>query len=439
MNKRLLNTLVLGSVVLASAGTAAAQERIAITGGKVITNSGAAVEGGTVLLKDGEVVGVQPGVSVPAGYRQVDATGKWVTPGIIAGISQIGSAEVSGEESANDLSARAAAGSAALMLDVAMNPNETSIPISRQEGVTAAIVGPAPGRTLFAGQGYILSLAEGQNATLRPRAFQYASYGERGASLAGGSRASAWNELTNALEEAKRVQNGLAFPMRDQHSDLRVTREDAEALTLVLRGAQPLLIRVDRASDIRQVLKLPTMYPGLRLVLVSANEGWMVANEIARAGVPVITLGMQNRPDNFEYLGSTMSNVGRLVAAGVKVALGTPDLDASFQPRNLPHYAGNMVAQARIPGGAGLSWEQAFASISSVPAEIFGLAGAGTLRQGSNADVVVWSGDPLELSTQVEQVYIRGVPQNLDSRQSKLARRYLPGRDRTQLPEAYQR
>jgi imidazolonepropionase-like amidohydrolase len=227
--------------------------------------------------------------------------------------------------------------------------------------------------------------------------------------------------------------------MRDQHSDLRVTREDAEALTLVLRGAQPLLIRVDRASDIRQVLKLPTMYPGLRLVLVSANEGWMVANEIARAGVPVITLGMQNRPDNFEYLGSTMSNVGRLVAAGVKVALGTPDLDASFQPRNLPHYAGNMVAQARIPGGAGLSWEQAFASISSVPAEIFGLAGAGTLRQGSNADVVVWSGDPLELSTQVEQVYIRGVPQNLDSRQSKLARRYLPGRDRTQLPEAYQR
>lgn len=434
-----MRKLLLLSAALLVSTVALAQERVAITGGKVITNTGAPIEGGTVLLNNGVVVGLQAGTSVPAGYTQVDATGKWVTPGIIAGISQIGSAEVAGDDSANDLSARNAAGSAALMLDVALNPNETSIPVSRKDGVTAAIVGPAPGRTLFAGQGYVLSLGAGQTAPLRARAFQYVSYGERGASLAGGSRPSAWNELTNALEEAKRVQNGLAFPMRDQHMDLRVTREDAEALTLVLRSAQPLLVRVDRASDIRQVLKLPSMYPGLRLVLVSANEGWMVADEIARAGVPVITLGMQNRPENFEYLGATMSNVGRLVAAGVKVALGTPDLDASFQPRNLPHYAGNMVAQARLPGASGLSWDQAFASITRTPAEIFGLAGQGVLRQGARGDVVVWSGDPLELSTQVEKLFVGGVPQSLESRQTKLARRYLPGRARSELPEAYSR
>lgn len=434
-----MRKLLFLSVALAASTAALAQERIAITGGKVITNTGAPIEGGTVLLNDGVVVGVQAGTSVPAGYAQVDATGKWVTPGIVAGISQTGTAEIAGDDSANDQSARTAAGSAALMLDVALNPSETSIPVSRQEGVTAAIVGPSPGRTLFAGQGFVLSLADGQKVPLKPRAFQYVSYGERGAALAGGSRPSAWNELTNALEEAKRVQNGLAFPMRDQHMDLRVTRDDAEALTLVLRSAQPLLVRVDRASDIRQVLKLPGMYPGLRLVLVSANEGWMVADEIARAQVPVITLGMQNRPDNFEYLGATMSNVGRLVAAGVKVALGTPDLDGSFQPRNLPHYAGNMVAQARLPGGVGLSWEQAFASVTRTPAEIFGLTGHGVLRQGSRGDVVVWSGDPLELSTQAEQVFIGGVPQNLESRQTKLARRYLPGRERGDLPEAYRR
>lgn len=430
--------LLLSAALLASTG-ALAQERIAITGGKVITNMGAPIEGGTVLLNDGVVVGVQAGTSVPAGFRQVDATGKWVTPGIIAGISQTGTAEVAGDESANDQSARNAAGSAALALDTAFNPNETSIPVSRQEGVTTAIVGPAPGRTLFAGQGFVMSLGEGQTAPMRPRAFQYVSYGERGAALAGGSRPSAWNELVNALDEAKRVQNGLAFPMRDQHMDLRVTRDDAEALAQVLRGVQPLLVRVDRASDIRQILKLPTLYPGVKLVLVSANEGWMVADEIARAGVPVVTLGMQNRPENFEYLGATQSNVGRLVAAGVKVALGTPDLDASFQPRNLPHYAGNMVAQGRLPGGVGLSWDQAFASVTRAPAEIFGLTGQGVLRQGARADVVVWSGDPLELATQAEQVFVRGVPQNLESRQTKLARRYLPGRDRSELPEAYRR
>ena len=197
--------------------------------------------------------------------------------------------------------------------------------------------------------------------------------------------------------------------------------------------------RVDRASDIRQILKLQSMYPGIRLVLVSANEGWMVADEIARAGVPVITLGMQNRPDSFEDVGATMSNVGRLAAAGVKVALGVPDLDASFQPRNLPHYAGNMVAQARLPGGSGLTWDQAFASISRTPAEIFGLSNLGVLKQGATADVVIWSGDPLELASHPDQLFIRGVPQSLESRQTQLAKRYLPGRDRTQLPEAYNR
>jgi imidazolonepropionase-like amidohydrolase len=181
------------------------------------------------------------------------------------------------------------------------------------------------------------------------------------------------------------------------------------------------------------------MYPGIRLVLVSANEGWLVADEIARAGVPVITLGMVNRPDNFEYLGATMSNVGRLVASGVKVALGTPDLDASFQPRNLPHYAGNLVAQARLPGGVGLTWDQAFASITRAPAEIFGLPRHGVLGQGAPADVVVWSGDPLELASAPEQLFIRGVPQSMESRQTKLARRYLPGQDRTQLPDSYRR
>ena len=427
------------ALLLAASTQAIAQERIAIVGGKVVTNLGAPIENGVVLLNDGAVIGVGPaGTAVPASFRVIDATGKWVTPGIVAGLSQFGAAEVSGVTSSNDLSARQSPATAALMLDGAFNPNETSIPVGRIEGVTAAIVGPSPGRSLFAGQGYILSLAEGTTQPLRPRAFQFVVYGERGASLAGGSRPAAWIELTNALEEAKRVQNGGALN-RDQSRDLRLTYEDAQALTLVLRSAQPLLVRVDRASDIRQVLKLQQMYPGIRLVLVSASEGWMVANEIARAGVPVITLGMNNRPDSFEAIGATMSNVGRMVAAGVKVALGVPDLDASFQPRNLPHYAGNMVAQARLPGGSGLTWDQAFASITKTPAEIFGLSSMGVLKQGATADVVVWSGDPLELGTHADTVLIRGVPQSLESRQTQLARRYKPGRDRTQLPEAYNR
>ncbi len=428
------------ALLLAAAGPAlAAQEDIALVGGRVVTNGGAPIDNGVVLISDGVVVGVGPaGTPVPSRFRRIDTTGKWVTPGIVAGLSQIGAAEVAGEQTANDLGADKAEDSAALMLDAALNPADSSLAVSRADGVTTAVVGPAPGSRLFAGQGAVISLAAGSVNALRPRAFQYVVYGERGAQLAGGSRSAAWAEITNALEEAQAVQQGRGTP-RDQARNLRITRNDAEALTLVLRSAQPLLVRVDRASDIRQVLKLPSMYPGLQLVLLSANEGWMVADEIARAGVPVVTLGMNNRPDTFEALGATMSNVGRLVAAGVKVALGTPDLDASFQPRNLPHYAGNLVAQGRVPGGVGLSWDQAFAAISRAPAEIFGLSQQGQLKPGASADVVVWSGDPLELASAPEQVFIRGEAQSLESRQTRLARRYLPGRDRSQLPEMYRR
>jgi len=300
-------------------------------------------------------------------------------------------------------------------------------------------VTPFPGDAIFAGQGLVVSLGEGARAPLRERAFQYVAMGTPGGRIAGGSRAAAWAELLNGLEEARRLQTGIAMPFRDQHKDLRITRDDAEALGLVLRGAQPLLVRVDRASDIRQVLRLPAIYPGLRLVLVSAHEGWMVADEIARAKVPVITLGMDNLPASFDQLAATMNNVGRLVAAGVTVALGTPDLDASFQPRLLAQYAGNMVAQGRIPGGVGLSWDQAFASISRAPAEIFGLGDRGRLAPGAAGDIVIWSGDPLELSSFPERVWIAGAEQPLETRQSRLARRYLPGQDRTQLPEGYRR
>ncbi|WP_448581330.1 amidohydrolase family protein [Thermaurantiacus sp.] len=431
---------LLAALALALAIPAFAQERLAITGGRVVTNAGAPIEGGTVLLSGGRVQAVLPaGAAVPAGYRVVEAGGKWVTPGIIAGISQLGAVEVHAVDQTNETIARNAPTSAALALEVGLDPEETAIAVTRIEGVTAAVTAPFPGRTIFAGQGAIISLGEGVRSPIRARAFQHVAYGEMGSRIAGGTRPAAWAEILNALEEARRLQTGLVLPMRDQHRDLRVTRDDAEALVPVLTGAQPLLVRVNKAADIRQVLKLRQIYPGIRLVLVEAAEGWIVADELAQANVPVITLGMDNLPGRFETMAATMSNVGRMVAAGVKVALGTPDLDASFQPRLLPQYAGNLVAQGRLPGGVGLSWDQAFAAISRVPAEIFGLADMGRLAPGMRADIVIWSGDPLELSSAPEAVIIGGVAQPMESRQTKLARRYLPGQPETGLPKAWTR
>jgi imidazolonepropionase-like amidohydrolase len=420
------------------AAAPAAAETIAIVGGRVVTNSGASLETGTVLISGGKVTAVTSGPA-PMGYRVIDATGKWVTPGFIPAISQIGLVEVNAVDPSNDTVARRSPASAALDLSRAYNPADTSIAITRIEGATAAVSAGFPGDGLFAGQGMIVSLAHGATRPLRPRAFHYVELGEAGADNSGGSRPAAWNELLNALEEARRVQSGILPAMRDQHKDLRITRDDAEALVPLIRGEMPLLVRVDRASDIRQVLTLRQRYPAIRLVLVSAREGWMVANELAAADVAVITSGMDNLPAEFEALGATMSNVGRLVAAGVRVALGTPNLDASFQPRLLPQYAGNLVAQGRLPGGVGLSWDEAFASITKTAADIFGLADMGRLAPGARADVVVWDGDPLELSSAPVAVLIEGVEQPMVSRQTELARRYFPNGPETGLPKAYTR
>jgi len=212
-----------------------------------------------------------------------------------------------------------------------------------------------------------------------------------------------------------------------------LNRRDAQALGAVVSGKQPLYVRVERAADIRMVLALRTDYPALRLVIIGASEGWMVAGELARAGVPVLATPLNDLPDSFEQLGATQSNVGRMKAAGVKVSLG-----AFFdQPRYAPQYAGNLVALTRVPGASGLSWGQAFAAISSGPAEAIGMGDKfGSLRAGRAGDLVIWDGDPLEVTSGVVKVYIDGVEQPLDNHQTRLRDRYNTP-NQGSLPKAY--
>lgn len=172
-----------------------------------------------------------------------------------------------------------------------------------------------------------------------------------------------------------------------------------------------------------------------KTVLVGATEGWLVASEIAAAKVPVITMPMRDLPASFETLAATMSNVGRLKQAGVKVAIGM--FAGMDQPRYAPQQAGNLVALTKVPGATGLSWGEAFAAITSVPAEISGFGGkAGVLAPGAAGDVVVWDGDPLELSSAPVEVWIDGVKQPLSNHQSRLRTRYND-LDETYLPKAY--
>src|SRR6185369_12783520 len=219
--------------------------------------------------------------------------------------------------------------------------------------------------------------------------------------------------------------------------DVLLTRFDAAALVPVLQGRQYLFVHVERASDIVQVLGLKRDFPALKIVLVGASEGWMVADRISKAGIPVIASAVNDLPASFEQIAATLSNVGRMRAAGVKVAIGMID---DSDTRNIflqRQYAGNLVALQRVPGATGVSWGDALAMITSRPAEAVGMGGEiGSLAPGRRADVVIWSGDPLEGSSAAEQVYIDGVRQPLETHQTRLRERYryLPRRE---LPEAY--
>jgi imidazolonepropionase-like amidohydrolase len=405
--------------------TPAMAETVAITGGTVATAVGETViTNGTVIIRDGRIVAVGAGLPVPAGARVVDAAGKYVTPGIISAMSTLGIVEVDAVNPTNDASARGSVFAAALDVVPAINPSSTPIAINRLGGVTRAVVGPETSTEIFGGQGAVISLAADGDPLVRPRAFQFVELGEEGAQVAGGSRPAAWLNLRNGLEEAQRfARNPAAFDSGRDKGSL-VKRMDAAALVAVVQGRQPVVIHAERASDIVAVLDLRRDFPKLRIILLGAREGWLVADKIAAAGVPVVTLSLFDLPDSFETLASTRSNVGRLVAAGVKVGLGVFGGDSGSQPRNLPYFAGNAVGQAAVPGGVGLTRGQALATITSVPAAIFGMADVGTLEPGKRADVVIWDGDPLELMSAPVAVFIDGVSQPMTSRQTLLRDRY---------------
>lgn len=414
------------ALLLACAAPAAAQT-IAITNGRVATMVPGApdTQAATVLIRDGRIAAVGAALAIPPGARVIDAAGGWVTPGVFAGLSRLGIIESEGVDETNDSNTERDPGfSAALDIAPGINPRSVNLPINRIEGVTRAAVRPAAGPGVFAGQGAILSLGDGPLA-LTPRAFQYIELGQTGARIAGGARGAAFTlfraHLLEARDFAARAP-GRTGPARDS----KLSRLDLEALAPVARGTQPLLVHVERAQDILNVLALRAEFPALKLVLVGAGEGWLVAREIAAARVPVITEPLRDLPANFEQLAATQSNVGRLVAAGVTVALGLFDDDDNRQLRLLPTQAGNLVALAGLPGAGGLSHAQALATITRAPAEIHGLGGElGTLAPGKRADVVVWSGDPLELASAPTAVLIDGREQPLTSRQTKLRDRYL--------------
>ncbi|WP_300116225.1 amidohydrolase family protein [Sphingobium sp.] len=428
----------LGAALIAMvAAVPALAQPIAITGATLAIGDGSEpVQNGTVVIDAGKVVAAGAGIAVPPGAKIVDASGKWVTPGLVSGFSRVGLAEVPAVRETNDISANSPF-SAAIDVAPAINPLANPIAISRNGGVTRAVVAPAASSGIFAGQGAVIDLGADMSPVTKGRAFEYVEMGEAGAAEAGGSRAAMILTFKMMLRQAQDYAKAPAAYDGNSRDSL-LNRVDAEALVPVVTGAMPLMVHAESARDILAVLALRQDFPALRLILAGATEGWMVAPQIAAAKVPVITAGLEDLPSAFEKLAATQSNVGRMVQAGVSVSMGMLTGDDALQLRVANQQAGNMVALTKVPGATGLTWGQALRTITLAPAEAMGLGDRlGSLQPGKAGDVVIWDGDPLEMTSAPVAVWIDGVAQPMTDRQTRLRDRYATP-DEGSLPKAYE-
>ena len=426
---RLISTFALLALALpAAAGT------IAITGGKVHTvGPQGTIENATILIVDGRIAAVGDDVKVPAGAETIDAAGKIITPGLFSPFGQLGLVEVGMSAGPSDYAQRGSQFTAGFDVADAYNSRSSLVAINRIEGVTRAVVAPMPGYPNEAGTGHILAgLAAivnlGDDAALdRRAAAMVVTLGEYGAALSGGTRTAAWLTLRNALDEALDYREHKGDFERGMRRDYVHSMNDLEALQGVINGNTPIIVGVDRASDIEVLIELVNEY-GVTAIIAGGSEAWMLASELATAGIAVIAGPSANLPGNFDRINARLGSASILINAGVKVAIADSDAQ-THNARNLTQSAGNAVA-------LGLDWDAALRAITLSPAEIFGMAATtGSIEPGKAADIVIWPADPLELTNYPEQVFINGEAVPMVSRQTLLRDRYL----QTDMPPAYRK
>jgi imidazolonepropionase-like amidohydrolase len=355
-------------------------------------------------------------VQVPAGATVVDAEGKVVTPGFIESSTNLGIVEIglSAEGTADQSTTDKELSAAFHVLD-AFNPLSSVIAVTRVDGITRAMVAPGSTGNVIQGQGAVFDLGGEQvpHSVTKAPAAMFAALGETGAALAGGSRVSAILRLREALQDASDFDLHRTAWNSAQRRGYARGRLDLEALRPVLRGEIPLAIQANRASDILAAIRLAEEFK-LKLVLLGAAEGWMVAGELAKKKIPVVVKPLTNIP-SFDGLGASLENAARLQRAGVVVVLSSFD---THNARNLRQEAGNAIAN-------GLDREAALRAVTLDAARTWNIADrTGSIETGKDADLVIWTGDPFELTSSAERVFIRGAEMSKQTRQKALLDKY---------------
>jgi hypothetical protein len=416
----------LAAALLACCTFAASAQDLLIRNATVHTaTSRGTLQHADVRVHDGRISAIGSGLA--AGDAQVvEANGAPLTPTLFGGITDIGLEEVSGEKSTVDESVGLGDGVKHMTVrpefdvTLAYNPDSVLIPVTRVEGIGWTLLGAdsTQGGSIIGGQGGVVRL-DGSPDPIGPRVL-FVDIGSSAAGLTGDSRAAQWMLLDQLIDEIH-GRIGPNSPMA------LLTPAGRATLARYIGGGGRVVVGVNRAADIRQLLRWAKRH-GVRIAIAGGAEAWRVAPSLAAAHVPVFVDPLSNLPADFDQIGATMENAARLHAAGVEVAFSQFG-DASHNARKIRQIAGNAVAN-------GLPWEDGLAGLTRVPAETLGVAkDVGSIAPGKRADFVLWSGDPLEVSTVARQVWLDGNAVPMRSRQTELRDRYLHANDG--LPRAY--
>jgi imidazolonepropionase-like amidohydrolase len=383
--------------------------KTAIVGARVVPVTGEPIEGGTVLLEAGKIVAVEgPGFGVPAGAEVIDAAGKWVLPGFIDAHTHVGLVEESqgwagrdGNESTKPVTASVRA------LD-AINPADQGFRDAIGGGVLAVNVNPGSGNPI-GGQTVALKCwgrVVDQMVLREPSGVKSAlgenpkrTFGDRHETPS--TRLGTAAVIREAFTAASNYLAKLAAAENQPPSERKPVDRDLglEALGRVLRREIPWRQHCHRADDIATAIRLSREF-GYELVIDHGTEAHLLADLIAAQSIPVIIGPLFTSRSKVELRNRSLANPGRLAAAGITIAITT---DHPVVP--LPF----LIHQASLAVKEGLDPETALRSVTINPARILGVADRiGSLEPGKDADLVIWSGDPLDVTSRAERAYQDG-------------------------------
>lgn len=384
------------------------------------------MENADILIVDGVITAVDYGLEIPADAELIEAEGRPVTPGLFAGITALGLEEVSLEaatvDNRLDFGDQPATTTMHPEFNIALafNPEASAIPVTRIEGYNWTVLNAQRSGNIIGGQGRPAMLGGSFDSMIGDPVL-FIDVGSDASEQSYGSRAAQWMLLSQAIDEAESAIEWTPSPM--------LTPAGRKALKLFSgNGATATTVfHVHRASDILQVLAFSSEH-GFKPVIFGGSEAWKVADQLAAANVPVLMDPLANLPSDFDQLGARLDAAALLHAAGVRIMIQNTG-DSTHNGRTARYRAGVAVAN-------GLPWEAALAAVTINPAQVFGVDHhTGTIERNQRANLVIWSGDPLDVTSAADLVIIDGQPDSMVSRQTLLRDRYFAPKG--DMPRAY--